>query len=312
MIKKFIKAIGPILLSALSITITFLLLQPLALKLGPSFNLLSNRGIGKVAFITLVILQIILFILTQTKEFLRNFFKINFHFFIEKNFVKSFFKYFFVFATLHTILLFIIYLSGYALYNPNWGHLALSLILKILFGFFVVFLLAWTEELIFRGTLFIYFEQHFSVFTSLFLTSTIFMFVHDLKNPLNLVTKNWKLGLGLFLLGALLNLIFINTRKLYNNMGAHAGLVFVKVLLRRAPLLIYLDVKNLPFWLNKDLRMSNLIHLLFLILIIYYLIKNRKRINHVHKQKQKIRTNSFEQQNEPGNYPLNFQDGKQL
>jgi len=275
-IKKFIKAIGPILLSALLLLAVFLILQPLMLKINPTYSLLSSRGLGKVVFITLVIVTILGFIFTQSKSFIKNFLQTNLYFFKDKKFIKLFFKYFLIFFVLHAFLLFIFYFSGYAIFNNNWGQFNFNLIFKILFGFIVVFMLAWTEELIFRGTLFPYFEQHFSTFTSLILTSVIFMFVHDLKNPLNLITTNWQLGLGLFLLGMLLNLIFIKTRKLYTNMGAHAGLVFVKVILRRAPLLIFLDQQNLPFWVNKDLRMSALIHILFLILIIYLIIKNKQ------------------------------------
>lgn len=278
MIKNFIKAIGPIILSALSVILTFFILQPLAIYLNPSFNLLSNRGVGKVAFIIIVIFQITLFMLTLNKKFLNNFLKTNLYFFKDKNWIKKFLIYFGIFFSLHAILLFIFFLAGFAIYNPMWGKITINLILKTLFGFIVVFFLAWTEELIFRGTLFPYFEQTISTFSSLILTSIIFMFVHDLRNPLNLITKNWKLGLGLFLLGIILNLIFIQTRKLYTGMGIHAGLVFVKVLLRRMPFLIFLAPKTIPFWVNKDLRMSYLVHILFTLYIIYLLYKNKKQL----------------------------------
>jgi len=277
-INKIIKAIGPILISALSILITFLILQPLAIFLDPSFNLLSSRSTGKVAFIIIVIFQILLFLLTLSKDFLNKFLTTNLYKKKEKDFVKKFLKYFSVFFILHTILLLIFYLSGFVIFNNEWGQFSIQLILKILFGFFVVFMLAWTEELIFRGTLFPYLKQYFSVFTSLIITSIIFMFVHDLKNPLNLITINWELGLGLFLLGLLLNLIFIDTQKLYANMGAHAGLVFVKVLLRRAPIIIFLAQDKIPLWINKDLRMSHVVHILFFIAIILLIKKNKSII----------------------------------
>ncbi len=161
----------------------------------------------------------------------------------------------------------------------NWDlNFSSSLFFKLIWGFIVVFFLAWTEELIFRGTIYLYFAQYFQPLISLLITSTMFMFAHDLSNPLNLVTKNWQLGLGLFLLGALLNIIFITTKKLYTGMGAHAGLVFVKVALRRIPLIMYLPASQLPFWINKDLRMSPLIHLLFFALILVIFIKNRKKL----------------------------------
>lgn len=278
MIKKVFKAFGPILLSALSIFISFKVLQPIAYLIDPSFNLLSNRGIGKVAFVTLVILQIILFIVTQSKQFFNKFLKTNILFFSKLDWIKKYLKYFIIFFSLHALMLCIFVLVGFAKFNPILENITLKLFLRILFGFIVTFFLAWTEELIFRGTLFPYFEQTLSTFSSLIITSVIFMFVHNLTNPLDLITTNWRLGLGLFLLGLLLNLIFIDTKKLYTGMGAHAGLVFVKVFLRRMPLLIFLPATQLPSWINKDLRMSNLIHIFFLIAVIIMFIKTRKKL----------------------------------
>ena len=278
MIKKIIRSIGPIILSAFSIIITFLIIQPLALFLDPNFNLLSSRDIGKIAFMVLVIFQIILFLTTLSSKFMKNFWQTNVYFFKEKDFLKKFFSYFMLFFSLHALLLYIFYLSGFTIFNEFWGKLTLGIAFKVLFGFVATFFLAWTEELIFRGTLFPYFEQTFSTFSSMLLTSLIFMFVHDLRNPLNLITKNWQLGLGLFLLGVLLNLIFINTKKLYTNMGAHAGIVFVKVFLRKIPFIIFLSSDALPAYINFDLRKSYVVHFLFLFAIIIFIFKNKKQL----------------------------------
>ena len=109
-------------------------------------------------------------------------------------------------------------------------------------------------------------------------TSVIFMLVHDLHNPLNLITKDWKLGLGLFLLGVLLNLIFVLSEKLYTSIGAHMGLVSVKVLFRRIPILKFYPTDQLPFWIHQDLRQSLLIQLFFLTTIISLIIYNRAKL----------------------------------
>lgn len=272
-VKQIFDAIGPILLSVLSVFTTFLILQPLALWLDPTFNLLSNRGIGKIAFVVLIIFQIFLLFCFLPKQFLDKFLQINFYFFKNKFWLKKFFFYFLIFAFLHILVLFFIWTTGFTYINHNLAPFKLSLIFRILFGFFVVFLLAWTEELIFRGTIFLYFVQHFKPLISLLLTSIIFMFAHNISGTLTL-----QLGIGLFLLGMLLNLIFIKTEKLYASMGAHAGLVFVKVFLRRVPLLVFLPEVQLPFWMSKDLRTSPIIHGLFLILIIFFIIQNRKEL----------------------------------
>lgn len=265
MINILWNVIGPVVLSALSIFFTFHLIQPIACWFDPSFTLLASRGAGKVAFVTLVIVHIFLLLAISAQSLWKNFLDRCIYFFYRESWAQQFFLYFAIFFGLHTAILAGVVLSGHAVYNPHellftWGK-----IFSLSFGFFVTFLLAWSEELIFRGTLYQYFAQFWAPMPSAFITSLIFSLVHDITNPLNLVTKNWKLGLGLFLLGFLLNLIFIVTQKLYTGMGIHAGLVYVKVVLRRLPLITYLPV--LPYWLDVDLRQSLLVHLLFVIVI---------------------------------------------
>lgn len=273
---KISKSLGPIVLSALSLFLSFLILQPIAFLLDPSFDLLASRGISKVAFITMVIYQILLFILLQPQNFLTQFFERNLLFFRER-WLPHFSLFFISFFSLHAFLISLLYLSGYLTYVPHWGIISLSLIGKTIFGLFVVFMLAWTEELIFRGTIFPYLTQYYSTLTSLFVTSFIFMIVHNLRNPLALLTTDWKLGLGLFLLGLLLNQIFVITKKLYTGMGLHAGLVFVKVILRRAPFLEFVDQNKWTWWVHKDLRQSHLIHILFIITIFFIFFRYRKK-----------------------------------
>lgn len=276
--KKILKAIGPIVLSALSLFLTFIIVQPIALCLEPSFDLLSSRGIGKINFIGLIILQIFLLFSLFPRKFLNKLLQTNIYFFKEKHCIKRFFSYFIIFFALHWLVLFSVYLAGYVQYNPDWGIFGTKLIARTAFGFVATFFLAWTEELIFRGTLFQYFQQYITNFSAVILTSAIFMFAHNLTNPLDLVTTNWQLGLGLFLLGTLLNLVFFDTKKLYTGMGLHAGLVFVKVVLRRAPFLVFLPAAQLHFCVNKDLRMAPITHVSFFIVILFLIIKNKKAL----------------------------------
>ncbi len=271
------KTLGPMLLSVLSIFATFIILQPIALSLNPSFNLMASRGIGKVAFVSMVIFQLILFLIIQPLPFLEKCLNTSLFFLKKTTWIKTFFFYFSIFFILHALLLALFYNLGYAYYNPNWGVFNIQLILKLIWGFFVVFMLAWTEETIFRGISYQYIAQKFSKITSIFIASLIFMLAHNLYNPLNLITKNWNLGLGLFLLGFLLNTIFVITGKLYAGMGIHAGLVFVKVVLRRARFIV-MPISGLPFWINSDLRQSLIVHALFLILIISLIFVNKKKI----------------------------------
>lgn len=266
--QKYWQSVGPIVLSALSLFISFCLLQPFAYLLDPTFNLLTSRGVGKIIFICMVIYQILLFLTVQSQTFLQQFFDRVLFFFTRERWFAVFTAYFALFFFLHALVLFFFFHAGTVLYNPTWGMFNVSLVAKTLFGLFVVFMLAWTEELIFRGTIYPYFVQFYKPLPSMLLTSLIFMLAHNLKNPFTLVTTEWRLGLGLFLLGFLLNQIFVITGKLYTGMGVHAGLVFVKVILRRAPFLV----------LVPDLRQSHVVHLLFLVAISYLFIKNIKTL----------------------------------
>lgn len=272
---KHLECIGPIALSALSLFISFLLIQKLAYFLDPKFDLLASRGLCKVAFVFMVIYQIVLFLFIQPQQFLTSFFKRNLFFFFKEHWLIPFSRFFLSFFSLHALLLTLLFTLGYVVYSPSWGVFNLFLVLKTLFGLFVVFMLAWTEELIFRGTIYPYFTQFYSTFSSIMLTSFIFMLVHNLANPLTLITTEWRLGLGLFLLGLLLNQVFVITKKLYTGMGLHAGLVFVKVVLRRARFLIFVPATQWPWWLHSDLRQSTLVHTLFLIAIIYLFIRHK-------------------------------------
>lgn len=281
--QKLCKVIGPILLSALSIFISVLILQPIVCLLNPTFSLLANRGVGKIGITVLVIWHILLALMTiMSKSMLDDFFKTNVAFFKNKNWISTFLIFFSIFAFLHALFLAILVTSGYANVVQIKINLDFSFALKMFIGVVATFFLAWTEELIFRGTVYKIFFEELNPLASALFASLIFMLAHNLTNPIALVTSDWKLGAGLFLLGLLLNLIFIITGKLYAGMGAHAGLVFVKVFLRRVPFLAFLPPSELPFFMDKDLRQSILVHIIFIIanLILIYKFRNNLLKNH--------------------------------
>lgn len=276
--QKIWKVIGPIVLSALSIFISVLILQPIACWLNPTFSLLANRGIGKIGITVLVIWHILLLLATNSKLVLNDFLKTNLLFFKRKNWVAPFLKFFGIFAALHAAFLAILVFAGYADVVAVQTKFNCSFLLKILLGFVATFFLAWTEELIFRGTVYKIFATELCPLTSALAASTIFMMAHNLTNPLALVTYDWKLGAGLFLLGLLLNLVFIITGKLYTGMGIHAGLVFVKVFLRRVPFLAFAAPEMLPFFMNKDLRQSILVHIIFIVANLFLIFRFKSKL----------------------------------
>lgn len=277
-LKKMWSILGPVCLSAFSIFVTFQIVQPITNLFDPSFNLLANRGVGKIAFMTIVIAHIFLLLFTSRQTLLKIFLEKNIYFFSRSSWIKSFFSYFLLFSTLHVVLLLTLVALGIVQFDPTGLNFSLSLAGSILLGFVATFFLAWSEELIFRGTLYLYWAQDWSPLVSALITSVIFSLVHDLLNPINLMTRDWQLGLGLFLLGFLLNLIFIVSGKLYTGMGAHAGLVFVKVLLRRMPIITYPSAEAMPWWVHQDLRQSPLVHTLFFLVIIGILVAYKRRI----------------------------------
>ncbi len=267
---KMWNKIRPMFYSALFLLMSSLVTQMVGAFFSPSFNLLASRGVGKIIFTLLVIGHVMGLALTQSWQFFQESLEINVSFLWEKPWLKAFLSTFLIFFSLHTFILCCIGVAGYLDYN-FLCNVSPKIVGSIVFGFVVTFFLAWTEELIFRGLFFRYVAQLISPLGSVFVASLVFMLAHDITAPWSLMTVNWQLGLGLFLLGVMLNMLFLISGKLYVGMGAHAGLVFVKVILRRIPLVTYLPADQLPWWLTVDLRQSHLTHVLFLIVILILL-----------------------------------------
>lgn len=268
--------IGPVILSAFSLFVSFHILQPLALALDPTFTLLANRSVGKISFTILVIAHIAWLMTTLPYATCAQWIRTNVAFLGSRRWLTPFFLTFACFFAFHWIVIGASVALGHA--TVDWQ--ALSLIgpksLSLLMGFVATFFLALTEEAIFRGTIYPILRQSFSPLASITGTSLIFSLAHSITNPLLLVTDDFALGLGLFLLGFMLNIIFASQNNLYIGMGAHAGLVYVKVFLRRIPL-IHLST-NLPWYIHEDLRQSTAVHSIFILVIVSLIIFYRKKL----------------------------------
>lgn len=262
-IPRLFNALRPIFLSAFSLLVIFFVLQPLALWLDPTFSLLANRGVGKIAFTLIVILHIVILMTTLPINVCRRLWQTIASFITHKTWIIPFFSWFVVFCVIHVAILAIFVNTGYATYHPEALLIIPTKIGSLLIGFIATFFLAWTEEAIFRGALFTILRQHLGIVSSMTTASLIFMLAHNLTNPFKLLSDDLLLGFGLFLLGFLLNQLFVLSQTLYVGMGVHAGLVFVKVFLRRVPLVSMSS--SLPWWVHSDLRQSLAIHLLFLL-----------------------------------------------
>lgn len=278
--KEFRTFVRPIAISALSFSIICAVINKLIIQLDPSYYLLANRGVGKIVFTLVAILHMLFLMHHCSPRIFKRFLHQSVYFIITKQWIGTFFLYFILFALVHISILAGIILSGYASLNPIPFNSILGKGKTLLLGFIATFFLALTEELIFRGALYTYIKTRFQPLTSAFITSLCFSLAHNLSNPLLLVTDEWQLGLGLFLLGLFLNLLFIATKKLYICMGAHAGLVFIKVILRRLPFILFPCYTQLPWWITIDLRKSIITHTMLVIgciILLRYIIIHKKK-----------------------------------
>lgn len=280
MSRQKISLVGPMFFSVLSFFLSGIVIQTILTYFDSNINLLATgSGIGKIILITLAIAHILLLVPTQSSKFIKTWKKINLLFIKNRHWIAPFFSMFTLFFLIHCTILGVSLWLNQVNYNPQWIEaVTLSRMGSVALGFFATFLLAWHEELIFRGTLFVYFAQQINPLACIILTSSIFTATHNLANPLILITEQWRLGLGLFLLGIVLNLAFFISQTLYVPMGIHAGLVFVKVVLRRIPFFDHLTPQQWAWWFDQDLRKSFLVHGLFTLIILVLIFLHRKKL----------------------------------
>lgn len=249
--------------SAASFLCSALIIHTIALRLDPSFSLLLTRGVGKAALMWAAILQIIWFLAIQAASFATPLWRDAITWPLQKKSWSPFFRFFLLFCGAHILFLSSYYLTGWATWQPAALPLLLTRWPVLLVGFIGTFFLAWSEELIFRGLLFSHFQRSLPLLTSAVSSSFIFSILHDLHNPLNLLTRDWQLGLGLFLLGMFLTYVRVWQNSLAASAGVHAGLVFIKVVLRKVDLLPIIGGSRYLF--PVDLRESLIVHLLLTI-----------------------------------------------
>lgn len=254
-IQKLWHSIGPITISVLSFFISYLFLSPFFTSLFYPLTLLDNRGIGKLLFSCMALYQVLLFIFCAAPKLYNRCITDSIQWLFTISGWRHYIYFFMIGFSAHAILLCIFYYLGYAQVAPSLlSLLTFSKVIQCCMAAFITFLLAWSEESLFRGFFYNYFLQNHSQFFSVVLTSFIFMFAHGLSMPWLLITTEWRLGLGLFLLGLVLNMLYIKTGSLAASMGFHAGLVSLKVFLRRIPYITILPSSS--YLVSVDVRQS--------------------------------------------------------
>ncbi len=275
---SLIESLGPIFLSALSFCLSMTFIVFFSTAICPEISLFANSGWGKALFMAAGIWQaIVLVLFTAPIKIIPQIWH-AFSWPASYKHIKTFLWFTALFSIAHCVVLFIYFFTGNAelqysnaldkLMSARWYQLLLSLLAPAT--------LAWSEEFIFRGVTFSYLRTRMNFLSAALLSSFVFMIVHDLSNPLNLLTRDWQLGVGLFLLGLFLTYVMSYMETIAASAGAHAGLVFIKVVLRKFPLLVITENNHLFF--PEDLRMSVITHLLLLGSSIY--------LNTIFKQKQ--------------------------
>lgn len=254
----------PLIISAFFLSVISLATQYVAKAVSPSFNILASKGPGKILFILFFVSSAALCMWLTGAAELRQWRETVFKPLQSLQWLRSFSVFFFPFFIVHICIIALCVFLNYAHYDHiGWSTINWQWPARIALGFLATLLLTFGEEVLFRATLYNYIAQFISPWRALIATSLCFALAHDILAPWHLLTTQWRLGLGLFLLGLLLNVIYYKTNNLYNAIGAHAGLVFVKVILRRLPLITFTAQNNLFFC--SDLRQSLVIHSLLLI-----------------------------------------------
>ena len=277
------KSMRSILGSAVSFFISACIIHTIACKLDPSFSLLLTRGVGKVTLMLAALIQIGCFLAIQPVSFARKIWNAAVMWPFRSACLQTFFSFFILFSVIHIAVIGVYICAGYGAYNSTSLSLLPGRVGALIIGLCGTFLLAWSEECIFRGFLFEHLSRYLSVFSSAVLSSGIFSILHDLHNPLSLVTTQWQLGLGLFYLVCFLTYLNLWKNSLAASAGAHAGLVFIKVVLRKVPLVPL--VSGSTFLFPLDLRESVLVHGILLVALYLLACRVPNRSNNQNKHR---------------------------
>lgn len=272
---------GPLIIAALSLFFWSYSIQTIICYFNLGINILSEKNIGKIIFTFLALLHVDLFLRLQKKKYADSFYKTTFGLFTLWSSLTDFFSYFGLFFFIHLVVIALFVSMGHALFIPFFHALKYGFFKKAVWGFVATFFLVWSEEAIFRVALFSHFNRFISVRPAIFVTSFCFMVAHSFQDPVHFFVHEWRIAIGLFLFGVMLNSLYASTGKIITSMGAHAGIVFVKVLQRRILFVQFLPNINSVWLLDGDLRQSLLAYLLFSLCIFYFLYKENYRKSYI-------------------------------
>lgn len=259
-----------IALFCLSLFVPLGLLEWLYGVTGSGLSIFDQRGAGQVSLYVVVLVWVLLFSARIAKD--RPFETIG-HYLREwrTGLIGLAVLFGFVWAVLLVAYLLFGLIGYVSISQEGWANFGWQPFERALVGLLVVFVLATTEEFIFRGFLMRYLRSDVSAgvtVAAVLVSSFIFAAVHRLHDlPSWLTAEYAPLFVGLFLLGVLLSVTYIATGSFWCAVGVHAGLLGSKVVLNKTHIL---DVSTGPWWLGEtaDLRRAPLVWGLFIALAI--------------------------------------------
>jgi uncharacterized protein len=176
---------------------------------------------------------------------------------------------------------------GYTLVMQAAGVIVLKMdyrfgrvLLALLIGC-TAFMIALTEEILFRGFFLQTLLKDLPVWMAVVITGIIFVFFHKLGSIQDfwLIPYDAMLAGGIFALHLLLTAAYFKTKLLYLPLGIHSGLVFGKVVFRKLKLIEVIEPESFWFGLGGDARRGFLAWILFVsgILVLRFLITKREK-----------------------------------
>lgn len=257
-----------------------LFIEKIMVLSGASISLGDTRGPGQVLFYALGLSLIIVFQIFVMKVDILDFAKA---YAVRWRTAVKGFLIMFAFASIIAIVGYIVLIVyGKARWSSAaWHAMTMSLWLRVLVAVLVVFVLASTEELIFRSVLMRNLRWNTSVTVTVLavvVSSAIFSASHLFETPQDfLTTDRLHLLIGLFLLGVLLSVAYLTTGSLLCSIGIHTGLLGSKVVIRKTEWLHFTEGST---FLGKtaDLRESPVVWCVFILMIIALLLV-RSRTN---------------------------------
>jgi len=154
-----------------------------------------------------------------------------------------------------------------------WQRIAPRLPTLLAIGLLSAWLVAISEEIVFRGVLLSYLRWNGSspvTIAAIAVSSLLFATAHNIRDPLAWLTPSEiPLFIGLVLLGVMLAVAYVVTRSLWCSIGLHSGLLAIGRVLPRDHLIV---INFEPWWLggagdlgrDGDLRRAPIVWAIFI------------------------------------------------